>query len=113
MGGAAELPTQFLDLWRMPRAWRRGHRLICFGHVAVRGMSDGCPDFAEKGFEVAAPTSRLQQSDRGRDFNARWDPAVSKVGEQDRRIVRAIASSPCKPRLLSGHRIDDALQSDS
>ena len=49
----------------------------------------------------------------GRDFDAWWDPAVGKVGDQDGRIVRAIAGSPCKPRLLSGHRIDDALQSDS
>ena len=76
-------------------------------------MSDRHLDFAEKGFEVATPTSRFEESDRGRDFNARWDPSVGKVGEQDGRIVRAIASSPCKPRLLSGHRIDDALQSDS
>jgi hypothetical protein len=59
MGGAAEFPTQFLDLRRMPRAWRRGHRLICFRHVAVRRMSDRHLDFAEKGFEVATPTSRL------------------------------------------------------
>jgi hypothetical protein len=60
VGGATEFPAQFLDLRRVPRARRCGHRLNFFGHVAVRRMHDSGFDFAEQSFKVAAPTSRLQ-----------------------------------------------------